>query len=446
MRRASAKILGLISAALVVVTLLLGVAFASPALAVSYSAEEIAFVQLLNEYRVSKGLQPLLVSDMISEACDRHNSDMGKYRFFDHYTVQSDWFAAGASPWDRMAASGYNYNTAKGENIAAGYSTASAVFTGWKNSSGHNQNMLSSSFKVVGVSMVYVSGSPYGYYWTTDFGGYVDPTAHSVGSAPTTTTTLATTTTTQAPSTTTTTRPSTTTTKAPTTTTTKAPTPTTTTTTTVYTPPSTTTTTAKAPSTTTPQATTSTTVRVPTPVFSDVTSSTRYAAEIYLMADLGVVSGYGNGQFGPTAKVTRQQFAKMIVLALGYEVSPLTASTFKDVALLPNSADPLYPVGYIATAAAKGITVGKTADRFDPYGQITRAQLITMVARAAELPNPPTSYTPPFQNFSDAHYPWARKAAYAGLLNGLAGYGPNYDFWAAATRGEVCLLLANLIR
>ena len=168
-----------------------------------YTDTELAFVQLLNEYRVQNGLQPLLISDMISEACDRHGSDMGKYKFFDHYTQASDWFAKGASPWDRMAASGYTYNTYKGENIAAGYSTAEAVFQGWKNSSGHNANMLNGNFKVLGVSLVVVVGSPYLSYWTTDFGGYVDSTAHSVGSIPTTTTTNAPTTTTQAPTTTT---------------------------------------------------------------------------------------------------------------------------------------------------------------------------------------------------------------------------------------------------
>jgi uncharacterized protein YkwD/putative cell wall-binding protein len=155
--------------------------------AVAYSAEETAFVQLLNDYRVSQGLPALQVSTMLSEACDRHNSDMAKYGFFDHYTTSgSDWFAVGASPWDRMAASGYTYNTYKGENIAAGYSTATAVFAVWKASSGHRANMLSSKFKVLGVSLVYSGGSEYGSYWTTDFGGYVDATTQPLpGSEPT---------------------------------------------------------------------------------------------------------------------------------------------------------------------------------------------------------------------------------------------------------------------
>jgi hypothetical protein len=134
----------------------------------------------------------------------------------------------------------------------------------------------------------------------------------------------------------------------------------------------------------------------------------------------------------------------MVVLAW-YQVSPLAASAFKDVVPLPDSPDPLYPAGYIAACAAAGITVGTTADTFSPYGHITRAQLITMVARAAGLGEAPDSFETPFEDFSATHYPWARRAAYAGLLDGLAGMGADYDFWGAATRGAVCLLLANLI-
>jgi len=417
-------------------------ALASPAQAVSYNSEEIAFVQMLNDYRASNGLGALLVSDAASLACDRHNSDMGKYGFFSHTTGGSDWFAVGALPWDRMAACGYDYNTTMGENIAAGYATAAAVFAGWKSSSGHNANMLNPKYRVVGVSLVQLSGSRYGSYWTTDFGGYVDPSSHSLGSEPTTTTTAAPTTTTAKP--TTTTAKPTTTTAAPTNTTTRPPTTTayvppttTTTTTTVHVPPTTT--------TTTTMVSTPTTVK-PAATFSDVGSNTVYAQQIWYLADRGVISGFSNGTFGPNYNVTRQQFAKMIVLALGYEVSPLTACGFRDVAVLPGSADPLYPVGYIAVCAKAGITVGTTANTFSPYDQITRAQLITMVVRAAGLSDPPAGYRPPFDYFSPAHYQWAKKAAYAGLLDGLAGLGPDFDFWSAASRGEVCLLLANLTR
>jgi uncharacterized protein YkwD len=61
-----------------------------------------------------------------------------------------------------------------GENIAAGFSTAQDVFNAWKNSPGHNANMLDPSFKAIGIGLATVSGSSYTYYWTTDFGGVVD--------------------------------------------------------------------------------------------------------------------------------------------------------------------------------------------------------------------------------------------------------------------------------
>ena len=71
-----------------------------------------------------------------------------------------------------------------------------------------------------------------------------------------------------------------------------------------------------------------------------------------------------------------------------------------------------------------------------------------MVARAANLPDPPANYAPPFlpgQFSLLEHYLNARKAAYAGLLDGLQGVGPAYDFTAPSTRAECALLLHDLL-
>ena len=180
-RRGVARALVGVLAAFLVALLVLGAVAPSSASAYSYGAQELEFLQIINDYRAQNGLNRLLLSNMISDACTKHNLDMGKYEFFSHTTEASDYFSVGASPWDRIAASGYNFNTWKGENIAAGYSTAASVFQGWKNSPGHNANMLNANYKVVGISMRYVAGSPYGYYWTTDFGGHVDSTAWDPG-------------------------------------------------------------------------------------------------------------------------------------------------------------------------------------------------------------------------------------------------------------------------
>ena len=183
--RSRIRIIGLSIAALLTCAVFLGSVFTGGAQAAySYSAPETAFINSLNQYRAANGLQPLLLSDAISQACYRHNHDMAKYKFFSHYSVKSDWFAASATPWTRMSKSGYTYSTSKAENIAAGQSTAALAFGAWKASSGHNANMLSSRYAVIGVSFYQLAGAPYVYYWTTDFGGYVDPTAHAVGELP----------------------------------------------------------------------------------------------------------------------------------------------------------------------------------------------------------------------------------------------------------------------
>ncbi|OFV83925.1 MAG: hypothetical protein A2W26_12880 [Acidobacteria bacterium RBG_16_64_8] len=174
--------------------------------------------------------------------------------------------------------------------------------------------------------------------------------------------------------------------------------------------------------------------------------NTLYAAEIGHLAEHGVVSGYGDGTFGPSRMAARQHFAKMIILALGYQPAPTGACGFTDVVKYPvDPNDPYYPAGYVAACAAAGIAEGKTPAVFGPYDPITRAHLITMVARAAGLSDPPQGYRPPFGYFSPDHYPWATRAAYAGLLDRLVDMGPGFDFWAPATRAEVSLLLSQLL-
>ncbi len=82
---------------------------------------------------------------------------------------------SGGVTWSQNIANhGYTYSTYKGENIAAGYATAQQTFTQWKNSSGHNANMLNGNFKAIGIGRAYGATSTYKWYWTTTFGGYQD--------------------------------------------------------------------------------------------------------------------------------------------------------------------------------------------------------------------------------------------------------------------------------
>ncbi|MFL5759609.1 MAG: CAP domain-containing protein [Thermomicrobiales bacterium] len=142
------------------------------------SAEELAFLKLINDYRKSKGIGALALSQTLSAASEHHSSSMATYNYFDHFLVPE-----GISWSTNMANYGYNFSTWKGENIAGGNSSAAATFDQWKNSPGHNANMLNANYTAIGIGLVYGAKSTYGYYWTTDFGGYKDGTAQICGTS-----------------------------------------------------------------------------------------------------------------------------------------------------------------------------------------------------------------------------------------------------------------------
>jgi uncharacterized protein YkwD len=153
--------------------------------ATAYDDEELKFVGLINDYREQNGLRPVILSDTLAVAAGRHSRDMAEYGFFAHNTVQSSYYPDGAEPWDRMKAEGYDYNTPKGENLAVGYETAEEAMQAWKDSPSHNAAMLDGNYRVMGVARINAPGSAHGWYWATDFGGYVDPSAHLPGKDPT---------------------------------------------------------------------------------------------------------------------------------------------------------------------------------------------------------------------------------------------------------------------
>lgn len=135
-------------------------AFASSAFA--YEPEEVEFLYLINEYRQSYGLPPLKLNQKLSNASEAYSQLMGQTNCFSHT-------CNGTTLGDRIRAAGYTYHWAA-ENIAYGYPTAQRVFTAWKNSAGHNENMLSSGACGIGIGKVDVPGSQIANAWTTDFG------------------------------------------------------------------------------------------------------------------------------------------------------------------------------------------------------------------------------------------------------------------------------------
>ena len=196
--------------------------------------------------------------------------------------------------------------------------------------------------------------------------------------------------------------------------------------------------------------------------FSDVPTTHPYFEKIWSLFARDIISGkiapsskyeigsdpITKGVFGINDNVKRQQFAKMIVGVLDKKPTGKENMPFTDVD--KNYKGQLYPHSYVALCTSLGITMGVTATKFNPYGDITRSQVATMMVRAAKkdgftLKTPPKNYKPPFTDFGAPHYENARIAAYNKLFEGLLDYGSNYDFWKPATRGEVAVMLYNLM-
>lgn len=132
----------------------------------SYSpdSEERAFLDLINDYRRSKGEGALTLNNNLGAAANFHSRDMAKKNYFKHTLKNGD------SAEQNIRRFGYTNYVAVGENIAAGYETANDVMKAWKSSPGHDRNMRSSRFTEIGIGRAHSKGSKYGWYWTTTFG------------------------------------------------------------------------------------------------------------------------------------------------------------------------------------------------------------------------------------------------------------------------------------
>jgi len=186
--------------------------------------------------------------------------------------------------------------------------------------------------------------------------------------------------------------------------------------------------------------------------FTDIDAST-YKAAILGMNQAGIVSGRQESSvwvFAPLETVKRAQFAKMVCGAMSIGVSEDSwldsARPFPD--LEPDPLNDLYPHDYVAAASAAGIIKGDNG-RFKPYDSIYRIGVILMVVRALDSLAPgtldavPADFTSTVAGLSGEHAEAMSKAEYNHLTDGLAGFGPGWNAWDTASRGEVAQMLWN---
>ena len=143
----------------------------------TFDAQEQEFLKLINQYRAQNGKPALTVSVNLNRSASWLARDMAVKGYFSHRD------SAGRASSTRIAdCGGRPYN---GENIAAGTikDTASEAFDMWRNSSGHNANMLNGSYRQIGIARHYDAGSRYSWYWVTDFSTTDDGTSASSASS-----------------------------------------------------------------------------------------------------------------------------------------------------------------------------------------------------------------------------------------------------------------------
>lgn len=113
--------------------------------------------------------------------------------------------------------------------------------------------------------------------------------------------------------------------------------------------------------------------------FNDTASVDAWAGRaIQVVAAKGAIVGKSEGKFAPKDKVTRAEFAKMLIRALDLD-NGSAKENFADV----SASD--WHAPYIAAAAGLKIINGRSASKFDPNATITRAEMATMIARALKV-------------------------------------------------------------
>lgn len=188
------------------------------------------------------------------------------------------------------------------------------------------------------------------------------------------------------------------------------------------------------------------------PTFPDVPPGHAYHDAIQGMADLGIINGYTNGNFGPGDPVRRWQFAKMIVGALSLPIFESDSASPPFTDLDPDDLFAIDMTEFVAVAYKNGITNGTTATTFGPYTYISRTQVVTMVVRAVQgiSPSALATPTPGYLNtwgtgYSSIHGQLARIAEYNGLLAGIDLAGVASNPYSQMPRGEVAQILWNMM-
>ncbi|OME79090.1 hypothetical protein BK120_22600 [Paenibacillus sp. FSL A5-0031] len=168
--------------------------------------------------------------------------------------------------------------------------------------------------------------------------------------------------------------------------------------------------------------------------FKDVKSTSWSFADIDFAARAGIVKGYAGDKFRGEAKVTRGEFAQMLVNALGFTSNGKQELT---------DAKGHFAEKAIRALMENGIMTGYADGSFEPNREITRAEIAALLARLLDI-----SLLSTEAKFQDITANWAEDQinalANAGIINGKNGH--KFEPKANATREEAVVLIVRLLK
>lgn len=156
---------------------------------------------------------------------------------------------------------------------------------------------------------------------------------------------------------------------------------------------------------------------------ADDIKGTPYEGSMHRLNALGILKGYPDGRFGPQDKITRAQFATVVVRALGLDTlgaAQQGSTKFNDVT------GDHWASGYINAAVGQGLVKGDPTGSFRPDAEVSYAEAAAILVRAL-------GYEPMVKGEWPSNY--LNKAGELGLTKGIS-----FNAGEPATRGNVSLM------
>jgi uncharacterized protein YjdB len=112
--------------------------------------------------------------------------------------------------------------------------------------------------------------------------------------------------------------------------------------------------------------------------FGDVAASDWYAGAVETVVHAGIISGYGNGSFGPNDSVTREQASVILVKALGKN-NEAAAKMLDSTGFTDDTAISSWARGFVVAAEEQNLLKGYPDSTFRPQQNMTRAEICTVI-------------------------------------------------------------------